>query len=198
MKKVKINVINDIFYAETKPLIENILENKECPNCKGFVFDGYDCKYCGTENIYVKVFLEKIEDILNNYERETKDLKLNLQNNKFFDLLFCISNLNISIVDDFLDKYNYKSFAMKNYDNILKKIYRNEELLENEIEFLDLLIWMNYEFIDYRVLHVYFFRQAILKRKNVSYKSFKQMIKMCVEDDIFNSYGFNEIVRAHV
>lgn len=189
MVKPKINEINDIFYAETKPFIENILENKVCPNCSGSRFDGYECIYCGIENIYVKNFLEKIEDTLNKYENETKDLVLSSQWNKFFNLLFSVSNLNISIIDDFLDKYDYKNYALKNYDKILDKIYCNKELLETEIDFLDLMIWMNCESVDYGILYAYFFRQTIMKKINISYKSFKHMLKIYVEDVFLNIYN---------
>lgn len=156
---------------ELQPMIENILLCKpNCSSCGGEKDKGV-CIYCGEKDSELETYINNINtklnyliEILNKIEDE------NIEMNLLFNNLLKIKKYNIELVNNILDKYNYKNKIIF----ILDKINQNKSLDDIEINYLKCLIEnneleTNKMLIDICVIGI--FKSQI----NVDFESFKQL-----------------------
>jgi len=180
-------IINNA-YNEIIEEIYIVRNNKRCPNCNGDYVDA-TCNYCMSENITLKGAIDKIESVLFKVELEIDKLHLSeIKSNKFFNGLFSISRCNISCVNDFLDKYDYGYELDTLIPPILTKIDNDDEISEEEMVFLETIIELDFDHVNYQLLYNYFIKRALIKKSNVSYGTFCYIIERFVELGIKNFY----------
>lgn len=168
------------YYNQIKQIIEKIRGYK-CKNCGGN-FVNSNCTFCDSLDNNLEIELEKLKLLLNDFSRETSNLNYNnIKINKLFNLLYTLNNSQ-DIINDFLDRYNYKQlFNEFSKETIAKLDKPNTIFTDLELDTIETLIYQNNHSFNLKYIYQYFINRCIQNKQNVSLESFQEIIKQLAE-----------------
>ncbi|MBQ6686905.1 MAG: hypothetical protein IJN03_00085 [Bacilli bacterium] len=176
-----INEILNKAYMELKPLIISIKEHNTCEHCTG-TFLNVSCKYCGSidpvlDHLVTKLNAELIK--LDNELSPYKNSKMPL--NKLFNLFMLLYDREIPMLDIMLDNYKYRDVYYSFYNDSLEKMNNGQEFSELEMDTIESMINSNNGNVELLNYYNYFIRNTFLRSQNVSYETFRVIIKQYME-----------------
>ena len=166
------------YYNQIKPIIEKIRGYK-CKNCGGN-FNNSNCAFCDSLDNDLEIELERLRLILNNFSKETININ-NIKINKLFNLLYTLNDSQ-DIINNFLDKYNYKQLFNDFSKETISKLDNPDTIFTDlELDTIETLIYQNNNQFNLKYIYQYFINKCINKKQNVSLECFQEIIKQLTE-----------------
>ena len=179
--------IIDKYYNELKPIIEKIRGYK-CQNCGGN-FINSNCAFCDSLDNALKIELEKIRLLLDNFSKEIISLNHNIKINKLFNLLYTLNDSQ-DIINNFLDKYNYKQLFNEFSKETIKKLDNpNTPFTDLELNTIETIIYQKNNQYNLKYIYQYFINRCINKKQNVSLECFQEITKQIAEETLKPFYS---------
>lgn len=176
-----INEILEKAYIELRPLIMSIKNHNKCSHCTG-TFLNVSCKYCGSIDPVLDSLITKLNSELSKLENELRPYKNNnLELNKLFNLFMLLYDREIPMLDMLVDDFKYKEVYYGFYQKSLDKIKNGIEFSEIEMDAIECMINSNNQEVELLNYYNYFIRNTFLRTQNISYGTFKEMIKQYME-----------------
>lgn len=195
MEKVTFNIDNA--YEEALSLIASIRQNGNCPICGG-TYHNSTCAYCDTPNATLEEILRKLNDIshqvISNVQPNTE--KFNL----FLGALYSLKE--IDFIDELLTKYDFFNKMTDLYNEIITRISNNGYITEEEIPYIESIIYRNDSTMTNKgatnYIANYFIKMVLYNNLNkdekhpvISYEVFEKMIQDYTCNIMKDSYGYD-------
>lgn len=195
--------ITKLYTNKAFAYITEIKSNLICPYCGGKYHNG-KCMYCLKPNDKLSKAIENLEQIIMQYSKLMQQYKLPVTTfNSFLNALYSLGQIDIDIVNEFLNKYDYFTKVDLFYEHIKERIKEGGIIYEDEIPVIEAIIKRNDGLYqkdvnnnvigDYFISHIFYNH---LDSSNVvpmlSYDAFRSLIIGVVENITKKNYGYHE------